>query len=415
MTETIEPGTIEPGTIEREVPELPLHMRRDGFDPVPAMAAMRDDEGVRRVDTAFGMPAFLVARHADVRALLADHTRFSNEFRRGVDVPGAPELTEEERARMRAGNLLGVDPPEHTRLRRMLTPEFTVRRMRRLEPRIVEIVDDHLDAMEKAGPPADLVADFALPIPSLVICELLGVPYADRESFQRRTGKLLDLSLPMEERLELGRESREYMAGLVAGAQAEPGEDMLGMLVREHGHDLTTDELIGIAQLLLIAGHETTSNMLGLGTLALLRHPDQLALVRDEPAAVGHAVEEMLRFLGIVHSGIPRTTTEDVEVGGVAIPADSLVVLSLAGANRDPRFLTGADRLDVTRDAGGHLAFGHGVHHCLGAPLARMEMRIAFPALLRRFPGLAPAVPFDEVAFRAFHFIYGLQSLPVTW
>jgi cytochrome P450 len=402
-------------TIEQEAPELPLHMRRDGFDPVPAMAAMRDDEGVRRVDTAFGMPAFLVARHADVRAVLADHTRFSNEFRRAVEVPGAPELSEEERAQMRAGNLLGVDPPEHTRLRRMLTPEFTVRRMRRLEPRIVEIVDDHLDAMEKAGPPADLVADFALPIPSLVICELLGVPYADRESFQRRTGKLLDLSLPMEERLELGRESREYMAGLVAGAQAEPGEDMLGMLVREHGHDLTTDELIGIAQLLLIAGHETTSNMLGLGTLALLRHPDQLALVRDEPAAVGHAVEEMLRFLGIVHSGIPRTTTEDVEVGGVAIPADSLVVLSLAGANRDPRFLTGADRLDVTRDAGGHLAFGHGVHHCLGAPLARMEMRIAFPALLRRFPGLAPAVPFEEVAFRAFHFIYGLQSLPVTW
>ena len=406
-------------TIEQEAPELPLHMRRDGFDPVPAMAAMRDDEGVRRVDTAFGMPAFLVARHADVRAVLADHTRFSNEFRRGVDVPGAPELTEEERARMRAGNLLGVDPPEHTRLRRMLTPEFTVRRMRRLEPRIVEIVDDHLDAMEKAGPPADLVADFALPIPSLVICELLGVPYADRESFQRRTSKLLDLALPMEERLELGRESREYMADLVAGAQAEPGDDMLGMLVREHGSgtggDLSTDELIGIAQLLLIAGHETTSNMLGLGTLALLRHPDQLALVRDEPAAVGHAVEEMLRFLGIVHSGIPRTTTEDVEVGGVAIPADSLVVLSLAGANRDPRFLTGADRLDVTRDAGGHLAFGHGVHHCLGAPLARMEMRIAFPALLRRFPGLAPAVPFEEVAFRAFHFIYGLQALPVRW
>ena len=384
MTETIEPGTIEPGSIEREAPELPLHMRRDGFDPVPAMAAMRDDEGVRRVDTAFGMPAFLVARHADVRAVLADHTRFSNEFRRAVEVPGAPELSEEERAQMRAGNLLGVDPPEHTRLRRMLTPEFTVRRMRRLEPRIVEIVDDHLDAMAKAGPPADLVADFALPIPSLVICELLGVPYADRESFQRRTSKLLDLSLPMEERLELGRESREYMAGLVAGAQAEPGDDMLGMLVREHGHDLTTDELIGIAQLLLIAGHETTSNMPGLGTLALLRHPDQLALVRDEPAAVGHAVEEMLRFLGIVHSGIPRTTTEDVEVGGVAIPADSLVVLSLAGANRDPRFLTGADRLDVTRDAGGHLAFGHGVHRCAGGYLAELEMQSLLRAMAKR-------------------------------
>jgi cytochrome P450 len=404
MTETV-----------HEAPELPLHMRRASFDPVPEMASMRDDEGVRRVETAFGMPAFLVARHADVKAILADHARFSNEFRRDVDVPGAPKLTDEERARMRAGNLLGVDPPEHTRLRRMLTAEFTVRRMRRLEPRIVEIVDDHLDAMEKAGPPSDLVADFALPIPSLVICELLGVPYTDRAEFQERTSRLLDISLPMEERQEVGQESRAYMADLVARAQTEPGEDMLGMLVREHGDDLTTDELIGIAGLLLIAGHETTSNMLGLGTLALLRHPDQLALVRDDPAAVAPAIEELLRFLGIVHSGIPRTTTQDVEVGGVAIPADSLVILALAAANRDPRYLPDGDRLDITRDAAGHVAFGHGVHHCLGAPLARMEMRTAFPALLRRFPDLALTVPFEEVPFRAFHFIYGLQSLPVTW
>jgi cytochrome P450 len=408
VTETLQEET-------REAPEMPLHMRREGFDPVREMTTLRDDEGVRRVETAFGMPAFLVARHADVKAVLADSARFSNDSRRAFDAPGAPKLSAEERDRMRAGNLLGVDPPEHTRLRRMLTPEFTVRRMRRLEPRIIEIVHDHLDAMEKAGPPCDLVADFALPIPSLVICELLGVPYADRESFQQRTSKLLDISLPMDERLELGRESREYMADLVARAQAEPGEDMLGMLIREHGHDLTTDELIGIAGLLLIAGHETTSNMLGLGTLALLRHPDQLALVRDDPSAVAPAVEELLRFLGIVHSGIPRTTTQDVEVGGVAIPADSLVILALASANRDPRFLADGDRLDVTRDAAGHVAFGHGVHHCLGAPLARMEMRIAFPALLRRFPGLALAVPFDEVGFRAFHFIYGLRSLPVTW
>ena len=412
MTETLQEEAREAPEMP---PEMPLHMRRDGFDPVPEMAALRDDEGVRQVETAFGMPAFLVARHADVKAVLADSARFSNDSRRAFDAPGAPKLSAEERDRMRAGNLLGVDPPEHTRLRRMLTPEFTVRRMRRLEPRIVEIVDDHLDAMEKAGPPSDLVADFALPIPSLVICELLGVPYEDRAEFQQRTGKLLDISLPMDERLELGRESREYMADLVARAQAAPGDDMLGMLVRDHGDDLTTDELIGIAGLLLIAGHETTSNMLGLGALALLRHPEQLALVRDDPAAVAPAVEELLRFLGIVHSGIPRTTTRDVEVGGVAIPADSLVILALASANRDPRFLADGDRLDVTRDAAGHVAFGHGVHHCLGAPLARMEMRIAFPALLRRFPRLALAVPFDEVQFRAFHFIYGLRSLPVTW
>jgi cytochrome P450 len=324
-------------------------------------------------------------------------------------------LSDEEREQMLAGNLLGLDPPEHTRLRRMLTPEFTVRRMRRLEPRIVEIVDGHLDAMAKAGPPADLVADFALPIPSLVICELLGVPYTDRAAFQARTSRLLDISLPMDERLELGRESRAYMTELVGRAQALPGDDMLGMLVRDHGDELSTDELIGIAGLLLVAGHETTSNMLGLGTLALLRHPDQLAQVRDDPTAVVPAVEELLRFLGIVHSGVPRTTTRDVEIDGVTIPADSMVILAMATANRDPRFLADGDRLDVTRDAAGHVAFGHGVHHCLGAPLARMEMRIAFPALLHRFPGLALAVPYEEVEFRAFHFIYGLHALPVRW
>ena len=408
MTETLQEET-------REAPEMPLHMRREGFDPVPEMAALRDDEGVRQVETAFGMPAFLVARHADVKAVLADSARFSNDSRRAFDAPGAPKLSDEERDRMRAGNLLGVDPPEHTRLRSMLTPEFTVRRMRRLEPRIVEIVDDHLDAMEKAGPPSDLVADFALPIPSLVICELLGVPYADRESFQQRTSKLLDISLPMDERLELGRESREYMADLVARAQAAPGEDMLGMLVRDHGDDLSTDELIGIAGLLLIAGHETTSNMLGLGALALLRHPEQLALVRDDPAVVAPAVEELLRWLTIVHSGVVRTATVDVELAGHTIPAGDLVVCSLPTANRDPALLRDPETLDVTRGAAGHVAFGHGVHHCLGAPLARMEMRIAFPALLRRFPGLALDVPFADVPFRAFHFIYGLQALPVRW
>jgi cytochrome P450 len=399
----------------RRAPELPLHMRRDGFDPAPELATVRDDEGIRLIETSFGYPAYLVMRHADVKSVLADSARFSNESRRAFESPDAPPISDEERARIRAGNLLGFDPPEHTRLRRMLTPEFTVRRMRRLEPRIVEIVDDHLDAMAKAGPPADLVADFALPIPSLVICELLGVPYADRASFQARTSRLLDLSLPQDERLELAREGRDYMADLVARTQAAPGDDMLGMLVRDHGADLTTDELIGMAELLLVAGHETTSNMLGLGTLALLQHPDQLELVRDDPAAVAPAVEELLRWLGIVHSGIPRNTTQDVELGGVAIPADSLVILALAAANRDPRFHDDGDRLDVARDAAGHVAFGHGLHHCLGAPLARMEMRIAFPALLRRFPGLAPAVPFEEIGFRAFHFVYGLHALPVTW
>jgi cytochrome P450 len=354
----------------------------------------------------------MVTRYADVREVLADGSRFSNA---GAFRPPDDTRTDAERDRDRAGNLLAYDPPEHSRLRRMLTPEFTVRRMRRLEPRIVEIVDDHLDALARSGPPADLVSGFALPIPSLVICELLGVPYADREEFQDRTGQLLDLSLELDLRRRLARENREYMSALVAQAQADPGDDMLGMLVREHGHDLTTDELIGIGELLLIAGHETTSNMLGLGTLALLRHPEQLALVRADPAATAPAIEELLRWISIVHTGVVRTTTTEVEIAGTRIGAGELVFCALPTANRDPALLADPERLDVRRGAPGHLAFGHGVHHCLGAPLARMEMRIAFPALLRRFPQLALAVPFEELSFRAYHFVYGLRALPVTW
>jgi len=387
-------------------------MRRDRFDPVEEMTRIREDEGVRELETGYGARAYMVTRYADVREVLSDGSRFSNA---GAFRPPDDTRTDAERDRDRAGNLLAYDPPEHSRLRRMLTPEFTVRRMRRLEPRIVEIVEDHLDALARSGPPADLVSGFALPIPSLVICELLGVPYADRDEFQDRTGQLLDLSLELDLRRRLARENREYMSALVAQAQVDPGEDMLGMLVREHGHDLTTDELIGIGELLLIAGHETTSNMLGLGTLALLRHPDQLALVREDPAATAPAIEELLRWISIVHTGVVRTTTTEVEIAGTRIGAGELVFCALPTANRDPALLADPERLDVRRGAPGHLAFGHGVHHCLGAPLARMEMRIAFPALLRRFPQLALAVPYEELSFRAYHFVYGLRALPVTW
>jgi cytochrome P450 len=399
-----------------QAPELPpLHMRRDAFNPTAELREIRETDGVRTITSAFGMDVFLVTRHEDVKTVLSDHERFSNGRPPGFVVPGAPNIPKEEQASARAGNLLGLDPPEHQRLRRMLTAEFTIRRMKHLAERVVEIVDAQLDAMGKAGPPADLVASFALPIPSLVICELLGVPYDDRDDFQRRTVRQLDLSLPIPERMELQRQGRAYMRSLVERARRQPGEDILGMLVREHGHELTNDELIGIASLLLLAGHETTSNMLGLGTLALLRHPDQLAAVRDDPDAIGPAVEELLRWLSIVHSAIPRITTTDVEIAGVEIPAGRLVFVSLPSANRDPEFIDSPEVLDIRRGAPGHLAFGHGVHHCLGAPLARMEMRIAFPALLRRFPTLALAEDFTEVPFRSFHFIYGLKSLAVAW
>ncbi|MGW3349926.1 cytochrome P450 [Nonomuraea rubra] len=396
-----------------ETSTMPLHMRRVEFHPAPELAAARDEDRVKRITTAFGTEAWLVTRYADVREVLGDAERFKIAPMNIARLPGAPPMTEEQLAKVRAGNLLGVDPPEHTRLRRMLTPEFTIRRIDRLEPRIRRIVEDHLDALEAAGAPADLVPSFALPIPSLVICELLGVPYEDREGFQQRTARMLDMSLPGEQRMMLQFEQRAYMEGLIARIQADPGEELLGMLVREHGDDLSTDELVGIGGLLLFAGHETTSNMLSLGTLALLRHPEQLDLLRKEPERIDATVEELLRWLSIVNSGTTKVATRDTEIGGQRIQEGEQVLVTLPAANRDPSFLPDADAFDLSRGAPGHLAFGHGVHHCLGAPLARMELRIAFPALLKRFPGLRVADA--EPQFRASSVVHGLSSLEVTW
>jgi cytochrome P450 len=205
------------------------------------------------------------------------------------------------------------------------------------------------------------------------------------------------------------------MMSLVRRARRDPGDDMLGMLVRDHGDDVTDDEMVGIGGLLLLAGHETTSNMLGLGTIALLQQPEQLAAVRDDPDAVGPAIEELMRYLSVVQNAIARVTTTDVEVDGVVIPEGHIVILSLPSANRDPRFIDDPDTLNIGRGAAGHLGFGHGVHHCLGAPLARMEMRIAFPALLRRFPNLALAEDIHDIEFHAYNLIYGAQSLKVSW
>ncbi|MDA0633528.1 cytochrome P450 [Nonomuraea sp. MCN248] len=393
-----------------ESPQLPMWMRRNGFGPAPELSAA---ERVSRVATPFGADAWMVTRHADIREVLGDAERFPIAMRGLAQLPGAPELTEEQLAVLRAGNLLQMNPPDHTRVRRALAAEFTVRRMRRLEPRVARIVGEHLDAMEAAGPPADLVSAFALPVPSLVICELLGVPYEDREDFQRRTGRMLDMRTPPDEAVRLQLESRAYMAELVARQQADPGEELIGTLVREHGDDLSTDELIGIGGLLLLAGHETTSNMLALGTLALLRHPGQLALLREEPGLVEAAVEELLRFLSIVHSGTFKVTGAEVEIAGQRIGPGELVVCALPAGNHDPELVDDPGRLDLSRGEPGHLAFGHGVHHCLGAPLARMELRIALPALLERFPALREAEP--APVFRGQHIVYGLTSLHVAW
>jgi cytochrome P450 len=388
-----------------------LAAQRDGFAVLDEVTALRDAGETARVRTPFGHEATMVSRWDDVRELHGDPQRFRLDA-----VPAPPAMVAagrdtEEFRRRQAGNLLGQDPPDHTRLRRMLTGEFTVKRMKRLVPRVEEIVAEHLDAMAEAGS-SELVADFALPVPSMVICELLGVPYADRGGFTERSARQLDSAIELQERMRLADASRDYMQDLVARHRRAPGDDLLGMLIREHSDDVTDDELIGIGNLLLIAGHETTSNMLSLGTLALLEHPDQLARVRDDPAAVDGAVEELLRWLTVVHGGFPRAATQDTTIGGHPVAAGELVISSLAAANRDPAAVEGGEDLDVTRAPSPHLAFGHGIHHCLGAPLARIEMRVAFPALLQRFPTLRLA---GEPEFRHRTLIYGLHRLPLAW
>ncbi|MBB6170000.1 cytochrome P450 [Nocardiopsis mwathae] len=400
-----------------ETPNPPLSSRRGAaacpFDPHPELARRRAEEPVSATDTPAWLgqdiPTWLVTSYTDVRTVLRDPARFSS-VRRNPEKPDEPLEAE------RSGRLLEHDPPEHTRLRGKLVDAFTVRGINAMRPRIEEIVEEHLDAMERTGPPCDLVTSFALPVPSMVICELLGVPYDDRTDFQRRTARLLDNTAPVTEFIAGMAEMNAYIGGLVAAHRTTPDESLLSRLVREHGDELSDEELTGIGALLLIAGHETTANMLSLGALLLLRHPDQLAAVRDDPDAVAPAVEEMLRYLSVVHAPMPRYATQDMEFGGRRIGAGDIVETSLAAANRDEGLVAGdPDRFDITRKPVAHVAFGHGPHQCIGQQLARLEMHLAFPALLRRFPGLRLAVPFEEVRYRRESTVFGVRELPVAW
>ncbi|MGW7001497.1 cytochrome P450 [Streptomyces sp. NPDC054933] len=384
------------------------------FDPPDEYGTLRQSRPTSRLAFPDGKTGWLFTRYEDVRVLLAD-VRFSSDRRRASSpVRAFPIRDGDPRV---PGSLIGMDPPEHTRYRRLVTRWFTVRRMRELAPRIERIVADRLDAMERTGPPVDLVREFARPIPSLVICELLGVPYGDRTDFQRWTATLFHLDEPKESVFAARDALWEYVRELVVAKRRHPDEALLSQLI--HSEDpsagLTDQELTGVGQLLLIAGHETTANMLALGTFALLCHPEQSRILREQPDLVDNAVEELLRYLTIVQFGIVRVAREDVEVAGVRVRAGETVVASIAAANRDPAQFPEPDELDITRDAAHHIAFGHGVHQCLGQQLARMEMRTAYPALFRRFPTLRLAVPADQVPLRDDMFIYGVHRLPVTW
>ncbi|MFF0495394.1 cytochrome P450 [Nocardia aobensis] len=393
---------------------LPMERNAGPFDPPREITRLRDAHPVSPMIFPDGHEGWLVTGYDEVRSLLAD-SRFSSRQDIGVlhvpyEIPGMPVATEP--SPQIPGVFIAMDAPDHTRLRRKLVGAFTVRRMKQLEDHIVEIVERQLEAMARLTPPIDLVAEFALPVPSLVICELLGVPYEDRETFQVNSAKFLVKDQALEEKMAAYGALTTYLAELVVRKRAEPGEDILSDLARHD--DLTIEELTGIAFLLLLAGHETTANMLGLGTFALLEHPEQAAELRADPALVPEAVEELMRYLSVADI-FYRYATEDIELGGETIGKGSTVVVSLLAANRDPRRFDDPDTLDVHRTARGHLSFGHGMHLCLGQQLARIEMRAGFAGLLRRFPTLALAVPADAVRLRTDMNIYGVHALPVTW
>ncbi|WP_393088400.1 cytochrome P450 [Streptomyces sp. LN704] len=384
------------------------------FDPPPAYTAAAQDAAVTRAVLPDGTACWLVTGHEEVRAVLAD-PRFSADAR----TPGFPFLSAGQRELATAKpSFIRMDDPEHARLRRMVTKDFLVKRIEELRPGIQDIVDRAVDRMTDGRTSADLVADFALPIPSLAICLMLGVPYEDHDLFQSLSRTLLDNRTTSQRAEQAHAQLMDYLAELAEHKRRHPADDILSRLVARD--DLTPQETASLGFLLLVTGHESTANMAAISVLALLRDPAQTALLRDDPELVRGAVEELLRHLTIIHLGLGRAARRSVEVGGVTIPAGDGVICMLSTANRDPSLFateggTRPSELDVTRDARRHVAFGHGIHQCLGQTLARVELQIILATLLRRLPGLRLATSPDQLVYHQDAIVYGLRALPVTW
>jgi cytochrome P450 len=398
-----------------DAPDYPLpRSGRCPFDPAEAFKELREEKPLTKVRLWNGSLAWLATRYDDVRDLLAD-PRMSSDMRR----PGFPAHSAAVSAsRQKHRTFLNMDDPDHAQQRRLVTRDFMIRRVEQMRPAIQQHVDELLEEFAAMPQPADLVRGVALPVTSAVISQLLGVPYDDHEFFQDRSSKLTSGETDVEEQLQAYEDIRGYLGELVARKRVEPGEDVITHLAgMVDVGTLTDDELLNMLRLLLGAGHETTANMIALGTLALLENPDQLALLRGDPSReqVAKAVEELLRYLTISHFGRRRVATEDIEISGTLIRAGEGVIAANDAANRDPDAFPNPDVLDLTRDARHHLTFGYGVHQCLGQPLARVELQVVYPSLFRRFPDLRLAVPVEELAFKTHMVFYGLFSMPVTW
>ncbi|HXV93710.1 MAG TPA: cytochrome P450 [Pseudonocardia sp.] len=382
-----------------------------------AYAALAAAGPVHPITMPDGTRAWLVTGHDEVRAVLSDP-----RLVKAAPPPGGHRvhgggstLPPDVDAAMNT-DLLHLDPPDHTRLRRLVSAAFTRRRVEQLAPRVQEITDELLDGMSGARE-VDLVATFAYPLPIAVICELLGVPAQGREAFRDWSVTIVGGTLSGQQAwVDAATAMIGYVRELVAAKRSAPADDLLTALVavRDGSDRLSEDELTSMVFLLLVAGHETTVNLIGNGVLALLTHPDQLALLRSEPERLPAAVEELLRFDGPLQVATFRWTTEPVEIGATVVPAGEMVVPGLLAANRDPARVRDPERLDLDRGGPAHLAFGHGVHHCLGAPLARLEGRIALGSLLARFPDLRLARPAAELTRRPGVLMHGLTALPVT-
>jgi cytochrome P450 len=383
------------------------HLGAEYFqDPYSVHARLRAQRPVARVIMPGGLPAWLVTGYAEARAALTDPRL--HKLPRGWRPEPHSMLAAIEL------HMLNSDPPDHERLRKLVNKAFTARRVEQLRPRISAITTELLDDMSTRQE-VDLLASLAFPLPITVICELLGVPVADRDEFRAWSATIVSSTVSPDVFQAHGTAMTGYFRKMLAARRREPADDLLSALVaaRDEEDRLTEDELLSMAFLLLVAGHETTVNLIGSGMLALLLNPGEMARLRADRSLLGGAVEELLRYVNPVNNATLRFAGEPLEIGGQQVSPDEVVLVSLSGANRDPSRYADPDRLDLSRDSAGQLAFGHGIHYCLGAPLARLEAEIAFGGLLERFGSMTLAVPADSLRWRPSTLIHGLETLPV--
>src|SRR5580704_869152 len=383
------------------------HLGAEYFsDPYSVHARLRAEHPVAQVIMPGGTPAWLITGYAQARAALTDPRllKMPRGWRPDPDSPFAALDM----------HMLNSDPPDHERLRKLVNKAFTARRVEQLRPRISAITTELLDDMSTRQE-VDLLASLAFPLPITVICELLGVPVADRDEFRAWSATIVSSTVSPDVFQAHGTAMTGYFRKMLAARRREPADDLLSALVaaRDEEDRLTEDELLSMAFLLLVAGHETTVNLIGSGMLALLLNPGEMARLRADRSLLGSAVEELLRYVNPVNNATLRFAGEPLEIGGQQVSPDEVVLVSLSGANRDPSRYADPDRLDLSRDSAGHLAFGHGIHYCLGAPLARLEAEIAFGGLLERFGSMTLAVPADSLRWRPSTLIHGLEALPV--